>query len=150
MLRRGGRVWRGGGAVCMEIDQCAATVRPAQAFEVVLFNTPAAFVLGNCLNDLSGVRGHATTELIQGLPNNLTECPHLFKPPPHTNTPPTSIVYSVFISPSGGGVVVCLLFERVARVLSGFRHMPNPPTGFSPAIDMEMSPSSICKSGWNN
>lgn len=65
----------------MEIDQCAVTVRLAQAFEVELFNTTAVFVLGNCLNDLSGVRGHATTELIQGLPSNLTESPHLITPP---------------------------------------------------------------------
>lgn len=78
-MRRGGR--GEGGAVCMEIDQCAVTVRLAQAFEVELLNTAAVFVLGNCLNDLSGVRGHATTELIQGLPNNLTESPHLITPP---------------------------------------------------------------------
>ena len=86
---------------CMEIDQCAVTVRLVQAFEVELFNTAAVFVLGNCLNDLRGVRGHATTELIQGLPTDLTET-FLFCMPVHAASPPpppiSAVLFRLFIS----------------------------------------------------
>lgn len=117
----------------MEIDQCAVTVRLAQAFEVELLNTAAVFVLGNCLNDLSGVRGHATTELIQGLPNNLTESPHLITPPPLKMTPPTTILFSVFISPSekkcGGGLFcVCCRNKGLACASPGHSRTLNPPS----------------------
>lgn len=124
----------------MEIDQSAVTVRLAQAFEVVLFNTAAAFVLGNCLNDLRGVRGHATTKLIQGQPNNLTECPHLINqipPPPHSHTHkyPTNqhfiqCLYKPILE-EGGLLCVCCLNEWLRCVKAFYTHAKPPHRLFS-------------------
>lgn len=111
--------------VFMEIDQCAVTVHLVQAFEVEMFDTAAVFVLGNCLNDLCGVRGHTTTQLIQGMPRDLTEdC--VCQSPPHTHTQnPSHQIYhsisSLYYPKTVGdrlkdagkeGEVMCLLLDE--------------------------------------
>lgn len=85
--------------VFMEIDQCAVTVRLVQAFEVEMFDMAAVFVLGNCLNDLCGVRGHTTTQLIQGMPSDLTEDCVCQSTHTHTTLPiKSTIPFLLFIS----------------------------------------------------
>lgn len=85
--------------VFMEIDQRTVTVRPVRGFEVEMFDAGTAFVLGNCLNDLSGVWGHTTTELIQGMLTDLTDSRSLYASP---CTPPcahkSAILFLLFIS----------------------------------------------------